>query len=150
MNRGRSGSGGPVCDSRDIALSPLVLSDSSSSTGARCYGTDLAEASSVYAFPPIILLPKVLVRVRRNGVRLLSSPVLIGPSIVLRPDFSLRWLSMGDSHQEGSPLTGGRYVLHPCPELWKLWYWPLKENNSQPPVPQPRLLRPSFNLELLL
>ncbi len=39
------GPGGFVCDSSDIALSPLVLSDSSSSAGAGCYGTDLAEAS---------------------------------------------------------------------------------------------------------
>ncbi len=45
------GPGGFVCDSSDIALSPLVLSDSSSSTGAGCYGTDLAEASSVRFFP---------------------------------------------------------------------------------------------------
>ncbi len=45
------GSGGFVCDSSDIALSPLVLSDSSSSTGAGCYGTDLAEALSVHLSP---------------------------------------------------------------------------------------------------
>ncbi len=32
------------CDSKDIALSPLVVSDSSSSTGTGCLGTDLAEA----------------------------------------------------------------------------------------------------------
>ncbi len=43
--------GGFVCDSSDIALSPLVTSDSSSSTGARCYGTDLAKASSVRLSP---------------------------------------------------------------------------------------------------
>ncbi len=36
-----TGSGGPVCDSRNIALSPLVLSDSSSSTGAGCHGTSV-------------------------------------------------------------------------------------------------------------
>ncbi len=45
------GTGGSVCDSLDIALSPLVLSDSSSSTGAGCYGTDVAEASSVHLSP---------------------------------------------------------------------------------------------------
>ncbi len=45
------GSGGFVCDSSDIGLSPLALSDSPSSTGAGCYGTDLAEASSVTPFP---------------------------------------------------------------------------------------------------
>ncbi len=43
------GSGGSVCDlsDSDITLSPLVLSDSSSSTGAVCYGINLAEALSL-------------------------------------------------------------------------------------------------------
>ncbi len=45
MESFRPGSGGSVCDSSDIALSPLVISNSSSSAGAGCYGTDLAEAS---------------------------------------------------------------------------------------------------------
>ncbi|KAL0197555.1 hypothetical protein M9458_006095, partial [Cirrhinus mrigala] len=40
-----------------------------------------------------------------------SSPVLAGPSMVLGPDFPPRRLSVGDSHQEGSPLSGGRH--HP-------------------------------------
>ncbi|KAL0194633.1 hypothetical protein M9458_008205, partial [Cirrhinus mrigala] len=62
----------------------------------------------LYAFPPIALLPGVLERVRRDGVSLL---------MVLGPDISPRQLSMGDSCQEGSPLT----ILHPRPELWKLW-----------------------------
>ncbi len=44
------GSGGSVCDSSDIALSSLVLSDSSSSTGAGCHGIDLAKALSVRLF----------------------------------------------------------------------------------------------------
>ncbi len=43
--------GGSVCDSSDIALSPLVISDSSSSAGAGCCGTDLAEALSVHLSP---------------------------------------------------------------------------------------------------
>ncbi len=42
--------GGSICDSSYIALSPLVLSDSSSSTGAVCYGTDMAEALPVRQF----------------------------------------------------------------------------------------------------
>ncbi|KAL0199203.1 hypothetical protein M9458_007743, partial [Cirrhinus mrigala] len=44
----------------------------------------------LYAFPPITLLPGVL---------------------VLSPDFPPRRLSVGDSRQEGSPLSGGRH--HP-------------------------------------
>ncbi len=45
------GTGGSVSDSSDITLPPLVLSDSSSSTGAGCYGTYVAEASSVHLSP---------------------------------------------------------------------------------------------------
>ena len=83
--RGWPDSGGSVCNSRDIALSPLASSDSSSSTGAGHHGTDVAEALSV-RFPPIALLPGVLERVRWDGVRLL----LVAPFWPGRvwPDFS--------------------------------------------------------------
>ncbi len=67
------GSGGSVCNLSDIALSPLVISDSSSSAGAGCYGTDLAEDSSVRLFP-IALLTGVLERERRDGVHPLLKP----------------------------------------------------------------------------
>ncbi|KAI2647034.1 NLR family CARD domain-containing protein 3 [Labeo rohita] len=50
-----------------------------------------------------------------RGQFTVSSPVLAGPSMVLGPDISSRWLSMGDSHQEGSPLTGGGH--HSSPPL---------------------------------
>ncbi|KAI2652169.1 hypothetical protein H4Q32_015019 [Labeo rohita] len=96
-------------------MSPLVLSVSSSSTGAGCHGTDVAEASSV-RFSPIALLPGVLERVRRGrGPSSISSPVLAGPSMVLGPNFPPRRLSMGDSRQEGSPLASGRHHLPPSP-----------------------------------
>ncbi|KAI2651171.1 Transposon Ty3-G Gag-Pol polyprotein [Labeo rohita] len=42
-----------------------------------------------------------------------SSPALAGPSMVLGPDISPRRLSMGDSRQEGSPLTGGYHLAPP-------------------------------------
>ncbi|KAL0154061.1 hypothetical protein M9458_050635, partial [Cirrhinus mrigala] len=48
-----------------------------------------------------------------RGQCTVSSPILAGPSMVLGPDFSPRRLSMGDSCQEGSSLTGGGY--HPSP-----------------------------------
>ncbi|KAI2665252.1 Transposon Ty3-G Gag-Pol polyprotein [Labeo rohita] len=44
-----------------------------------------------------------------------SSPVLAGPSLVLGPDFSPRRLSMGDSRQEGSLLTGRGHHPPPLP-----------------------------------
>ncbi len=90
----------------------ILSRQTSSSAGAGCYGTIVAEASSV-RLPPIAQLLGVLERVRMDGVLLLKNPVLAGPSIVLWPDFSPRRLSMGDSLQEGSPLTGSGHDLSP-------------------------------------
>ncbi len=39
------------------------------------------------------------------------NPDLAGPSMIFGPDFSPRRLSMGDSHQDGSPLTGRGHDL---------------------------------------
>ncbi len=47
------GTGGPLRYSGDSAMSPLVLSNLSSSTGAGCHGTDVAEASSVRFSPDL-------------------------------------------------------------------------------------------------
>ncbi len=106
--------GGSLCDSSGIALSPLVISDSSNSAVAGCYGTNFAEASSV-RLSSITLLTGVLERVYGEGMGSIYclNPVLAGPSMVLWPDFSPRRLSMGDSLQEGSPLTGSRHDLSP-------------------------------------
>ncbi len=103
------GTGGSVCDSSDIAPSPLVLSDSSSSAGAGCNGTDVAEASSVCLSPDHSAPRSSRESAPGRGPAVASIPVLAGPSMVLGPDFSPRRLSMGDSNQEGSPLPGGGY-----------------------------------------
>ncbi len=80
------GSGGLVCDSVDIALSPLVLSDSSSSSRTGRHGADVAEASSVH-FSPDCSAPRSS---RESapwwGPSAASSPVLAGPSMVLGPE----------------------------------------------------------------
>ena len=110
-----SGSGGSVCDSDDIALSPLVLSDSSGSTGARCHGADLAEALSVRLFPDCSAPRSSAESTPGRGPSSNSSPVLAGPSMVLRSDLAPRWLSMGDSHQKGTPLAGGGHDISPLP-----------------------------------
>ncbi len=124
------GSTVPLCDSGDIAMSPLVLSDSSSSSGTGYHGADLAEVSSV-CFSPYCSAPGSSGEsVPGQGPSAASSPVLAGPRMVLRPDFSPRWLSMGDFRQEGSPLTGRGHHFSPHPELWKLWVWPLMGHSS--------------------
>ncbi len=116
------GTGGSVRDSSDNALSPLALSDSSSSTGAGCYGTDLAEAPSVRLSPN---------RPAPGNSR--ESAPGRGPAVAS----SRVWFSDLLSLLDGSPweiavrrdlLTG--MILHPCPELWKLWVWPLRGRNS--------------------
>ncbi len=81
------GTDGSVCDSSDIALSPLVLSDSSSSTGAGCYGTDVAETSSVPLSPDRSAPGSSRESALEWGPAVASSPVLAGPSMVLGPDF---------------------------------------------------------------
>ncbi len=98
-------------------MSPLVLSYSSGSTGAGCHGTDVAEASSV-CFSPIALLPGVLARVRRDEVRV----PLVAPFWPGRV-----WFSDLISLLDGSPWEIlSPWVYHPCPEMWKLWGWPLR------------------------
>ncbi len=127
------GSGGPLCDSEDIAMSPLVLSSSSSSIEAGCHGPDLAKASSVCLSPDCSAPRNSGESVQGRGSAAASSPVLAGPSMVLGSDSLL----------DGSPWEipirrdlfsqAGGNLVHPQPELWKL-----------------RLLRPSSNSELPL
>ncbi|KAI2646418.1 Ribose import ATP-binding protein RbsA [Labeo rohita] len=87
-------------------MSPLVLSSSSSSPGAGCHGADVAEATSVRFSPDRSAPGSSRESAPGRGVPSSSSPVLAGPSMVLGPDFSSRRLSLGDSRQERSPLTG--------------------------------------------
>ncbi|KAL0158003.1 hypothetical protein M9458_046079, partial [Cirrhinus mrigala] len=109
----RPGSGGPLRYSGECAMSPLVLSDSSSSAGAGCHGTDVAEASSVRISPDRSAPGSSGEDAPGRGPSSFSSPVLAGPSMVLGPGFPPRRLSMGDSRQEGPPLASGRH--HPSP-----------------------------------
>ncbi|KAI2647309.1 Transposon Ty3-G Gag-Pol polyprotein [Labeo rohita] len=102
-----------LCHKGECTMSPLVLSSSSSSPGAGCYGTDVAEASSVCLSPDRSAPRSSGESTPGRGQPTISSPVLAGPSMVLGPDISPRRLSMGDSRQEGSPLTGGGH--HPAP-----------------------------------
>ncbi len=79
----------------------------------------------LYTFPPIALLPGVPERVRRNGVRLL----LVAPFWPGRVWFS-DLISLLDSSPWEIPVRrdllsqAEGMILHPRPELWKLWVWP--------------------------
>ncbi|KAL0161017.1 hypothetical protein M9458_044742, partial [Cirrhinus mrigala] len=103
-----SSTSGPFCHEGEHAIS-------SSSPGAGCHGTDVAEASSVRFSPDRSAPGSSRESAPGRGVPSSSSPVLAGPSLVLGPDFFPRRLSMGDSRQEGSPLTGGGHCVPPSP-----------------------------------
>ncbi|KAI2645959.1 Retrovirus-related Pol polyprotein from transposon 17.6 [Labeo rohita] len=110
-----SGSSGFLRHEGEHAMSPLVLSSSSSSPGAGCYGTDVAKASSVRLSPNRSAPGSSGESTPGWDQPTTSSPVLAGPSMVLGPGISPRMLSMGDSRQEGSPLTGRGHYPSPPP-----------------------------------
>ncbi|KAI2643984.1 enzymatic polyprotein [Labeo rohita] len=85
------------------------------SPGTGCHGTDVAEALSVRLSPDRSAPRSSGESAPGRGPSFFSSPVLAGPSIVLGPDFPSRRLSMGDSRQEGSPLSGRRHHPPPSP-----------------------------------
>ncbi|KAL0160079.1 hypothetical protein M9458_043804, partial [Cirrhinus mrigala] len=97
---------GSLCHEGEHAIS-------SSSPGAGCHGTDVAEAPSVRLSPDRSAPGSSGESTPGQGQPTTGSPVLAGPSMVLGPDISPRRLSMGDSRQEGSPLTGRGH--HPSP-----------------------------------
>ncbi len=65
-----------------------------------------------------------------RGPSVAISPVLAWPSMVLRPDFSPRQLSMGDSRQERSPLTGRGHDPSPPPRVVEAVGVALRGQNS--------------------
>ncbi len=77
----------------------------------------MAEASSVRFSPDRSAPRSSRESAPGRGPSIASSPVLAGPSVVLGPDFSPRRLSMGDSCQERSPLTGGGHDPSPPPRV---------------------------------
>ncbi len=82
---------------------------------------------SLYAFPPIKLIPAVLCRVKVSGARLL----LIAPfwpsqtwfseltPLLYRPPWEIPIRRDLLSQLQGK-------ICHPQPELWKLWVWPIQ------------------------
>ncbi len=104
------GSGGPFCVSGDITISPLVLSDSSGSTGAGCYGTDLAEASYLHLSPDCRVLK---IFCQDEVQHMLVAPFWPG-RVWFLDLISLLEGSLGDSRQEGAPLTGRGHPFKNC------------------------------------
>ncbi len=114
----------PLCDSGDIPMSPLVLSDSSSSFGTGRFDADLASS----------------VRFSPNR----SAPGSSGESVPGRGESTAGsrkpgrvWFLDLISLLDGSPweipvrrdLLSQAGIYHPRPKLWKLWVWPLRGHN---------------------
>ncbi len=142
------GSGGSVCDSSDIALSPLVLSDSSSSAGAGCFGTDLTEASVCMPFHD---------RSAHRSSR--ESAPGWGPSIAITPFWLGReWFSDQISLLYGSPwgipirrnllLQAEGMIFHPSSGVVEAVGVAPEGAQLIASGLSLRLLRPSSNLEL--
>ncbi|XP_067247019.1 uncharacterized protein [Chanodichthys erythropterus] len=85
----------------------------------------------LYAFPPVSLLPGVLEKVCQERVDLILVP----------PYWPTRiWFADLISLFHGSPMElplrqdllsqAGGTILHPRPEMWKLWAWPLRGQGS--------------------
>ncbi len=103
-------SGGPVHDLRDLALSALVLPHTSSSSlgqGFICIPSPDRSAPGSSGESAL-----------GQGPSSLSSPIPAGLSMNLGPDYPSRRLFVGDSRQEGSPLSGGAF---PPPGVLELW-----------------------------
>lgn len=85
----------------------------------------------LHSFPPNMLLPGILKRVHQDGVCLL----LVAPFWLARVWFSDLMSLLDGSPWENPVRRGllsqaGGTILHPRPELWKLWVWPLRVPNS--------------------
>ncbi len=98
---------------------------------------------SLYAFPPIKLIPAVLCRVKVSGARLL----LIAPfwpsqtwfseltPLLHRPPWEIPIRRDLLSQPQGK-------IWHPQPELWKLWVWPIQGQGLWLMVCLPKFRKP--------
>ncbi len=130
-------------------MSPLVLSDSSRSTGVGCHGTDVVEGSSVRLHPDCSAPGSSGKSLSGRGASIISSPVLAGPSMVCGPGRPPRRLNIGDSRTAGSPLSGRGHHLLPLPRVVEAVGVAL-EGAHLIASGLSRLLRPSCSLELPL
>ncbi len=109
-----------------VHLWSLVLSDSSSSTGAGCHGTDVAKASSVRLSPDRSAPRSSGESAPGRGQSTTGSGTPFWPG---RAWFSDLIALLGSSPWDLLSQAGGT-IFHPHPELWKLWVWPLREHSS--------------------
>ncbi len=113
----RSG-GGLLCFTGDSTMSPLLLSDSSSSLGSGRYGPYVAQTGSLHISPDRSA-PGSPGQGPSTGVSpLTDSAPLADQNMVLRSNIPPRRLAVGDSGQERSPISGtGHSISSPARAL---------------------------------
>ncbi len=126
----RPGTSGSVCVLRDVSLSTLVLPHASSSPWTGRDGSDVAEALSVCISLDCSAPGCPGESLPRPGSTTFIAPRW--PGRVWFPDI----ISLLDGPPPELPVrrdllsrVGGSRV-HPQPELWKLWAWPLRGPSS--------------------
>ncbi len=98
--------GGPLCFTGDSTMSPLLLSDSSSSLGSGRYGPYVAQTGSL-RISPDRSAPGSPGEDPTTGVSPLTvSAPLADQNMVLRSNIPPRRLAVGDPDQERSPISG--------------------------------------------
>lgn len=124
------GTGGSVRVSVYNALSSNILPHTSSPIGTGRNGADMAEAASVCVSPDCSAPRSSGEGPLGRSECSVGSPVLAKPSVVFGPNIPSRRLSSGASGQEGPSISCGGAILHPRPETFILWVWPLRGSDS--------------------
>ncbi len=118
--------GEPLCFSRVIPVPALFSLSFPTTLGIDAFAHPWPNVS-LYAFPPIKLIPAVLCRVKVSGALLLLI-ALFWPSqtwfseltpLLYRPPWEIPIRRDLLSQLQGK-------IWHPQPELWKLWVWPIQ------------------------
>ncbi|KAK9957703.1 hypothetical protein ABG768_011926 [Culter alburnus] len=108
MEKFRSRRSRPLCFGRVNPVSTLVLPHSSSTSGAGCHGTDVAEAASVRISPDRLAPGSSGESTPGGGQPNTGGSLLANQNMVLGPSVPIRRLPNGASPQTGPPVTSGR------------------------------------------
>ncbi|XP_073669465.1 uncharacterized protein [Paramisgurnus dabryanus] len=111
------GGSGSVCVQRDDTLSAMVFSHTSSTAGTGCHGSAVAEATAVRFSPDRSAPGSSGEGSSQQRPLVVGSPTLAEPDMVLGPGVPPRRLTLGNTRQEGSPLSGGWLDSSPPPRV---------------------------------
>ena len=128
--------GGPLCLPRDSTMSSLLLSDSSSSPGSGRDGPYVAQFTPLCVFTNISAPGSPGEGPSTRFAPLTDSAPLAGQSMVLGSNISPRWLTLDDSSEEGSSVSGaGDNISSPTGALEPSRLAPERDQLSQAGLP---------------